>query len=347
LRSWIVRAALLTLLVASAAYLVGPRPPPIRPHQPVSLPTDLDAFLRERESRHLDLRPDSAAHIRWFRGAQDQRTELGLVYVHGFSASHREAHPYPERMAELLSANLYHLRLSGHGRSSTAMGNATASDWLTDVAEAREIARRIGHRTLLIGTSQGGALALLSAVSDSADLAAVVVVSPNFGIADPTAGLLSGPWGERIAQFILGSEHSFAPVNAEHARHWTTRYPVRSLVAMQQVVDALQAAPLESITVPVLAFYSRRDRVIDPEKLRHGIAKVGSERVWLVRLDEAADPQGHVLVGDILSPNTTAPALETTLAFLQAAGVVAPTRRDRAVDPSTSTTHEHPAPRPP
>lgn len=340
-------AALMALLLAAVTYIAGPRPPPLRVPQAAALPADLDAHLRERESRHPDLRADAAAHIRWFRGSPGQRTTLGLVYVHGFSASHRETHPYAERLADRLGANLYQLRLRGHGRSPAAMGEAGASDWLEDLAEARAIARRIGERTVLIGTSQGGALALLSALHDPHDLAAVVVVSPNFGVADPAARLLSGPWGEHIAQRVIGSdEHRFTPVNADHARHWTTRYPVRALVAMQQVVDALQAAPLERISAPVLAFYSRRDRVVDPEALRQGIARVGSLHLWLLRLDEAADPQGHVLIGDILSPNTTATAVDTTLVFLRRVGAVAAGPMQPEADPTAPTSHDAPTRRP-
>jgi alpha-beta hydrolase superfamily lysophospholipase len=347
MRYRIARAAPLVLLLAVVAYVAGPRPPPLRLEQAAALPADLDAYLRERESRHPDLRPDAAAHIRWFGGARGQRTALGLVYVHGFSASHRETHPFAERLADRLGANLYQLRLRGHGRSPSGMGEASANDWLDDLSEARAIARRIGDRSLLIGTSQGGALALLSAVADPADLVAVVVVSPNFGVADPAASLLSGPWGEHIARLVIGAdEHSFVPVNAEHARHWTTRYPLRALVAMQQVVDALQAAPLDRLNTPVLAYYSRRDRVVDPEALRQGIARVGSRHVWLLRLDEAADPQGHVLVGDILSPNMTSAAVETTLAFLQHAGVVVEAQPPEAYRAAPAT-GARPALRPP
>ena len=322
-RTRVAWAALALLLGALVAVAAGPRPPPLLPARPVVLPDDLDAHLRERESRHADLRPEAAAQIHWFRAAQGTKTPLALVYVHGFSASHREVHPYPQALADRLGANLFLLRLSGHGQGSAALGDASANDWLADVAEARAIARRIGDRTVLIGTSQGGALALLSAVADPADLAAIVVVSPNFGVGNPASGLLSGPWGEHIARAVLGSdEYRFVPVNAEHARHWTTHYPVRALVAMQQVVDALQSAPLAQVTTPVLAFYARRDRVVDPEAMRNGLSRLGSDTLWTVRLDAAADPHGHVLFGDILSPDTTAAALETTLAFLRHVGLV-------------------------
>ena len=77
-----------------------------------------------------------------------------------------------------------------------------------DTAEALAIGRRIGDRVLVIATSTGGTLAALAATDPelSERLAGVVLISPNFGVQNPKAGLLTLPVDERLqrlAQLLI------------------------------------------------------------------------------------------------------------------------------------------------
>ncbi|MGB3408189.1 MAG: alpha/beta hydrolase, partial [Jannaschia sp.] len=232
-----------------------------------TLPEDIDGWLADREGRVKNLRPDSAKKVLW-AGAPGRRTALSIVYLHGFSASPWEIRPVPERVAEALGANVFFQRLAGHGRDGPAMAEPDAGDWLEDVAEAMEIGRRIGDRVIVIATSTGGTLAGILAADPSLsdlrrDLAGVILVSPNFRVANPAGDLLSWPGARYWVPLIAGETRSFAPQNTRHARHWTTEYPTVALLPMQALIDHAERLDWAAATVPALFYFSPDDTVVD------------------------------------------------------------------------------------
>lgn len=298
--------AVFALAAALAGFLAGPRPDDAFVPRPVALPADLDRWLADGEARFTDLRPGAARRILWADPQRRTRTPVALVYVHGFSADRHEVSPLCERIAIALGANLFFTRLEGHGRSDDAMGESTYQGWMQDTLEALAIGRRLGDRVVLIGTSTGGTLATLAALRpEGRDLHALVLISPNYGIPQPTAPLLLWPWGEQIGRLVEGDYHTWVPQNAEHGRHWNTRYPVRALIPLMQAVRAARRAELEALQTPTLVMYSTGDQVIEPARVEEAFERLGSSTRRLVRVDDTGDHNRHVLAGDILSPGTT------------------------------------------
>ncbi|MGB3554791.1 MAG: alpha/beta fold hydrolase, partial [Jannaschia sp.] len=127
-----------------------------------TVPGDLDGWLADREGQVPGLEPAAAKRILW-AGLPGRRTDLVLVYLHGFSATSWELRPVPDRIGAALGANVFLTRLAGHGIDGTALAEARAGDWIEDLAEAMAIARRLGDRIVVIGTSTGGTLAGLLA----------------------------------------------------------------------------------------------------------------------------------------------------------------------------------------
>lgn len=121
---------------------------------------DIEARLAAAESALPDIRPGLAKEIVWFDPAGKSRTALAVTYIHGFSASKGEVRPLPDLVATALGANLFYTRLAGHGRSADAMAEASVEAWKKDMAEAFDIAKQIGERTLIIATSTGASLAI-------------------------------------------------------------------------------------------------------------------------------------------------------------------------------------------
>jgi hypothetical protein len=115
---------------------------------------------------------------------------------------------------------------------------------------------------------------------------------------------------------VTGGEHAFDPVNADHARYWTTRYPSRVLVEVMALVGHVRALQPDWIARPALVFHSPRDTVISAELVAATCAQASAWRCEVVA--DASDPSQHVLAGDILSPNTTAPTLATIVAYVEA-----------------------------
>jgi alpha-beta hydrolase superfamily lysophospholipase len=269
------------------------------------LPDDLDAYLAAEEARHADLRPGTEKRIAWADPARPNPTRLAVVYLHGFAATRQETAPLAERVAQVLHANLYEARLTGHGRGPAALAEARLEDWLDDVDEARAIAHRLGDRTVLIGTSTGATLALLWALDGSEDLAACVLISPNLGPRDRRAELMNWPLARYFAPLVQGRSYGWTPVNSDHARLWTTRFPVRALVPMAAAVKKARRAALSRLRPPTLVLYSPRDQVVNPRRIEHFYARLRMSRRALVAVHDSDDPGQHVLAGDILSPSTT------------------------------------------
>ncbi|MEJ2642981.1 MAG: alpha/beta hydrolase, partial [Desulfosarcinaceae bacterium] len=192
-------------------------------------PDAIEAYLQAGEGRFRDaLRRHVHKEIVWHHPDR-RRTDLAIVYLHGFSASHRELAPIPERLASLQGANLFNTRLTGHGLPGLALANASLADWQADAREALEIGRHIGHKAVVMGMSTGATLGVWLAAQARAQIAAMILISPNFGLRSPLARLLPYRWGRWLLRPLSGRIRAFQPLNSHHSYYWTTRYPVRAL----------------------------------------------------------------------------------------------------------------------
>lgn len=295
--------------------------PTVLSHEHPSQEVDLDAYFDRREADVPNLRAVARARIVW-AGEPGARTGLALVYLHGFSASAEEIRPVPDRVAEALGANLIFTRLSGHGRDGAAMAEPRAGDWLANLSEAVAAGRLAGDRVILMGTSTGGTLAALAATDPdlAGALAGVVLISPNFRIANPMAELLGWPYARYWLPPVTGLERSFEPVNAGHAEHWTTSYPSVATLPLGALVAHTMAQDFSAATVPVLMLFSDSDQVVDHTVTRAVAEAWGGEAtVKPVDLPETGvDPSHHVIAGDILSPVMNDFAIQSILDWVRA-----------------------------
>ncbi|HSG50099.1 MAG TPA: alpha/beta fold hydrolase, partial [Longimicrobiales bacterium] len=273
----------------------------------VEVPPDVEAFLVASEADVPGIRAGDAKRITWASEAHSP-TPLAVVYLHGFSADPHELDPVPQRLADSLGANLFVTRLAGHGlEDGAALGDVSAEDWLRDTEESLAVGARLGGKVVLVGTSTGGTLAVWAAAqSRRRDLiAAVVLVSPNFGPRDGSADMLLWPWGGLLARLAVGPERCWTPLNAEQERHWTTCYPTRALLPMMALVEMVRELDPARVTAPTLVLLSPDDQVVDPDRTRRFRPLLGSTRKELVEVTGDVEPSHHVLAGDIVSPATT------------------------------------------
>jgi alpha-beta hydrolase superfamily lysophospholipase len=196
------------------------------------------------------------------------------------------------------------------------MLEGSVNAWLNDTREALAIGQRLGKKVIIIGVSTGGTLATwLAARPATEHVAAYVLISPNYAPADPMSGVLLWPWGEKIAELIIGPEFSWEPRNKLHGKYWTHRYPVRALLPMMGLVSVIESLNLGGINTPVLLIYSPGDRVVDSATIEETFARIGAPRKLLVPYTGAGDPNQHVLAGDILSPGSTKVLAEMIVDF--------------------------------
>ncbi len=273
--------------------------------------------LADAEARVSNLRPGCEARVVW----ADQpavKTPLVILNIHGFSASPAELRPLPDLVAQELGANILFARLTGHGQDGAAMGAATLADWTRDVALAVERAQTIGDEVILMGCSTGCTLATL-ALANGAQAKAAVFISPNFGLRSRIAQtLLDLPGVRHWGRYIVGKTRKFTPINEGHSAFWTTSYPTEALYPMADAVRAAAQADLSQIDTPGLFVMNEDDGVVSPKLTRKTMARWGAKTTeHIVTPGPGDDANGHVMAGDVFSPNQTAPLAKRISAWLQ------------------------------
>lgn len=318
----VLRWSAIGLVVAIAGILAfGPREPaPLDVNfDAARLGSDVSSYLQENEALKHDIRDGQEKRVIWAEEL-GKKTSISIVYIHGFSASSEEIRPVPDNVAAALGANLYYARLTGHGRTEPgAMSEARVADWMRDIGEALAIGRRIGERVLLIGTSTGGTLIAAAASQPGAldGVAGIVMVSPNFEVANPAAMILTWPAVRWWGPIVAGRERVIVPRNAAQEATMTTRYPTVSLIPMGALVAAVGHENYSKQTLPLLVFFSDADKVVSADAIREFMARWGGPvSQVVVSPGPGVDSNAHVLAGRVLSPAMTAPMAAQVLTWL-------------------------------
>ncbi|EEE36652.1 hypothetical protein RKLH11_485 [Rhodobacteraceae bacterium KLH11] len=324
---WVLGRFLLGLaLVCGLVYLFAPRAPvDLQPRfDPRKFGEGVQVYFESIESAYDDIVPGVEKRVVWQEGFTEQRTRYSVLYVHGFSASSEEIRPVPDRIADALGANLVYTRLQGHGRAGSAMADATASGWMQDIAEGLAAARAVGEEVIVISTSTGGTLAAAAALDAelSTNVAAMVFVSPNFGVNTIAAWVPSLPWARHWLPVLMGAERDVSDSDPEKNKYWTTVYPWEAVVPMSVLVETVYALDFSGARVPALFWFSEDDQVVRPDRTQDVVADWGGPAtVNLVTMGPEDDPQSHVVAGRLMSPGQTDIAISGMLDWLADQGI--------------------------
>ncbi len=281
------------------------------------------SFLLEnrmaKEEADLKVVPGAEKKIIWFDPDHKFPTDYAILYLHGFSASRQEISPVTELVAKDIGANFYATRFTAHAiQNPDAFATVTAEDWYRDAEDALEVSKEIGKKTIIMATSTGTILATRLALQNPEQVAAVVMISPNFGLRNPFSALLKlpAPISNLLARVFLGQYRHWMAKNDGQAKYWDTKYNSHALVELMRMVSWVQAQDLHKLTVPVLMVYSPNDDVINPDVIPDRFKELGSTvkelETWTVTND-------HLIAGDIISPKGTQPLRERVVRFLRTA----------------------------
>jgi alpha-beta hydrolase superfamily lysophospholipase len=336
-----LKIVFLLLFVLAIAALLGPRPTPVAlsgvSYDAVPLAVAAQQIITDEQdgsvSREIrqqkieaivagidadvmdelrDLRCKSS--LRW-NSLPGDRTETSIVYLHGFSASPDDLNPTLELLAASMQANVLRIRLRGHGLASDGLSQAKASQWLEDAAIARKIGRLIGKRTLLVGMSTGGSIALLSAMQDPEGLLGLALLSPNFEVRNQGPRILTWPWGREIAAIVTGSHrHKWVAESPIRAALWTTDYDLTAAAEMQSIVEAVRSLPLSEMRLPTLVVHSNIDHVVSIEEMQAKFAEIGSPKKQLIPL---AGSSRHELAGFAIAPELSPVLADVIASYFQ------------------------------
>lgn len=296
------------LVALALAWVFGPREP-VRltsDFDPAAIGSDPARYLAGEEANVPNLRPEAEKEIVWAYPTSRAKTPLAVVYIHGFSASKGETRPLADLVAGELGANLFYTRLSGHGRDAAAMTQTSVGDWIDDYAEAMAIGRSIGERVVVIGTSTGGALATVGASRPelSEGLAALVEISPNFGLQNWRSFLLTVPFARDLLPYLGPETYGSDEPGTGASAVWTETYPTAALLPMARLTEIADRVDVSAIATPAFFVYSPRDEVVRPERTEAIASRWGGPHETIL-VDDSTDASQHVIAGDIRSPATT------------------------------------------
>lgn len=250
-------------------YWLGPAPQFAPPNGPLPAvpgnPDSLERYIAQTES-NPGIKPDNQARIVWFDSTRT-KTPFSIVYLHGFRASQKEGDPVHRRIARRFGCNLYLNRLPEHGIDTTdALVNFTSDKIWANVKESLAIGKVIGEKVIIISTSTGGTAAIYLASQYPDDLSALVNMSPNIEINNPSAFLLNNHWGVQLARLSTGSNYVDFEEDSITAQYWTPTIRMESLAHLEEFVEeTMTAETFTRVNIPSLTlYYYKNDSEQDP-----------------------------------------------------------------------------------
>lgn len=246
-----------------------------------------------------------------------ENPKWSICYIHGFTASPQELEPVVSNLAQQLQANLFMTRLTGHGlKDASPMAKVKAQDWLNDAMDCFNVAKSMGQKTILMGTSFGGTLSVLVTAYYHLKPDALILISPNLGLQNPMAFLLAGTFGQQIARLNFGKIREYKTENEAHKQYWSYRHPSAALkpfMILTRKVEEKQFDP-SLIVTPTYIVFSEQDEVVSVEKMKQFYEKMNPEVKGMFTTPVF---NKHVLAGDALNPEANLILRENIYNFIQ------------------------------
>ena len=179
--------------------------------------------------------------------------KIGIVLIHGFSASPHEVESLAYYLHRELNATVYAPRLPGHGTSPSDFAHTTSDQWYAGAESAFLVMNSTSDHVYVIGVSLGGNLAL--DIAKHHDLAQVVSISAPVSFLDNKIS-----YAPYLKYFI-----NTIPNNRLSEDQKDYYYYNRSVAAIAELYDYVEAFPhdLSRVEEPALILQSSNDFTID------------------------------------------------------------------------------------
>ena len=258
------------LLLILGIYFLGPEPD--KPEFDVTLPQvpensdELVAHVASLDASHR-IKTANDGEIVWADSSK-KKTEYVVLYLHGFSASKMEGDPVHRQFAKKFGCNLYLPRLSDHGVDTTeALLYFTVDRLWNSAKDALAVARQLGSKVIIVGTSTGSTIGLKFAAEFPEQVHALINLSPNIELNNPAAFLLNDPWGIYIARMVMGGDYYTTDASPEQAKYWNKKYRLEALTQLEQLVETTMTnQTFYKVTQPSLTlYYYKNETEQDPQ----------------------------------------------------------------------------------
>lgn len=192
------------------------------------------------------------------------RAGVGVVVVHGFTASPTGTRPLGLRLAAA-GYSVEVPRLPGHGTTPRDLARTRYSDWRMTVVNAVRSLERGCDRVVLVGHSMGGSIVLDLAGSGDHDVAGIVTI--NSLVLDRTELLArAAPLLQHVVPFVprdaagMPTDDLAKPGVEEGAYAWVSARAAQSFIAE---LPRIRGA-LPRVACPALVVTSPEDHTVDP-----------------------------------------------------------------------------------
>lgn len=274
----IIYGTFITVGILLLIFLFGPKPSkPVYNTQLPEISADLgqlDSYIAQKEAKYA-VKPDNQSRIIWANDTLKQKTEWVLLYLHGFSASWYEGSNLNLNFAARYHCNAYFPRLAEHGLvTEEPLLNMRPDSLWNSAKEALIIARKLGHKVIIMSTSTGGTLALKLAAEYPELVQGLILYSPNIEINAPT-GIVTKPWGLQISRLIFGGQYRIVneQFNSKECNYWNCKYRLEAVMYLQQLVETtMTQETFQKVKCPVFLGYYYKNKKEQDQVVRVGAA---------------------------------------------------------------------------
>ena len=282
---------------------------------------EVKSWIHQKELKLINIKEGNESRI-IFYDSVPKKTNLSIVYLHGFSGSSQDGFPVHINTAKKLKSNIYLPRLYAHGlNSDEPLLEYTGEKYLDSAREALAIGKIIGEKVILMCTSTGCSAALALAANHP-QVSALVMYAPNIRITHPLDFVATLPWGLYIVRLVEGGKYHYITNTWEDKeKFWTTKYRLEAPIEMQNLLEtAMNEEVFRKVMVPTFSgFYYKneveQDNVVSVNAMRMMFKQLGTEDS--LKLEIAfEDAGGHEIAYNIVNKNYLK-VQKSTLNFLQ------------------------------
>jgi len=247
------------------------------------MPESFSSFYEAklRESQEKNTRPGNEEKLQLMEKVKTE-PELAFLYIHGFGASRAEGEEVMDHLGRVFKAPVYYLRLPGHGTNVEDHLRTPFQDYMRTAEESLQAVQLLAPRVILVGTSMGGMISTYLAGKYPDKVAGVVLASPFYDFADPSAVLYHFTWGSGFIDLVMGKIRKSKELDPkdESYQYW---YPNQYYAALQNLMNLKRYFEkenyFEKIQDPVLMLYyykspSEQDRSASVEAMLQGFQKI-------------------------------------------------------------------------
>jgi pimeloyl-ACP methyl ester carboxylesterase len=199
----------------------------------------------------------------------DGKAETAILFVHGWGGCRAEGEFVVDQLADEWNANVFYMRLPGHGRDADAHRQAEPAQYTRAVSEALNVTEALGEKIVVVGSSTGALLATWAAGQYPERVDGAVFVSPFY---DYQAGWIGPALNHRVTtgllRLVMGKEryagwdgYEDRPDLPGYDDHWLVQQESMAMVQLEMLRRGIWASPgfPENVSQPVLVLHFYKD----------------------------------------------------------------------------------------